>query len=164
MFVTGEVMNLDMNAISALMQMFAGKGREPSREQYPPREQTAAQSPFAAQNGLGEKADFSQKPKADPLAGILGMFSGQATDASPIMPMLMNMLKRPAAQPSGSVSGEKPTPEPEQERQKDGKTNKSAAPDVSFEGAFQSAGKFAPISFAGYALISALNLLSNHRD
>lgn len=189
-------MNFDLNAISSLMQLLA---KQAPPKQEPPRGQTAGISSFVKQNGIGEKVDLTQKQNsnsANPLAGILEMMGApQGGDAmSALMPMLMNMLKKPEApiqNPStskkndGAEYPQTPNSSPQYDRLREeaacgqdhgGSLNRNAQ----FGGYAKqeygektprrdeqalgpaNAEKFVPISFAGYALISALNILYNH--
>lgn len=63
-------------------------------------------SPFAKQNGLGDRIDFSatkrQEQPNDPMGSLLNMFKGQGYSISDILPIIMNM--RPKAATAGASS------------------------------------------------------------
>lgn len=188
MFVTGESMNLDFNAISAMLQLL----NKPlaTTSQNSASEGSENSSPFAKINGIGEKVDISarkQQPAANPVASVLETLggSGGGDMLSTLMPMLMNLGKKPERQSDersqNSARSEKEATAPMQnsvsnaplqnnsanapiERRAQNNTNDNvndSKPESNFS-RLKSAEKFAPISFAGYALISALNRLYCH--
>lgn len=103
MFVTGADMNFDLNAISTLVQMLA--------KPQPPKQPAdgRAISPFARENGIGERIELSQKTSAEPMAGILEMMGGKKNDMmASLMPLFANAFKKPEqAQKSESNIGQK---------------------------------------------------------
>lgn len=219
MFVTGAYMNFDLNAISALMQMMGKTSTAPTPAQ---EKNSAGMSPFARENGLGEKAyvqDNSKQKPHDALTSILGMMSGKPSEggegAASILPLLMNLIKKPEP-PKTNAQSAPQTSEYDSEQNAtarhdhaatyenmpyrnatpahENRQNATTAPkatdtnDLAPRGQFMSIYKkdgahsngnisgqggekyneklahgeiFAPISFAGYALISALNILYN---
>ncbi len=178
MFVTGDGMNFDLNALSALMQLM-GKPTSGAKSE-PAREQNASISSFAKENGIGQKVEISgiepQAP-ASPLSGILEMMgakpSGNGDAMSALMPMLMNMLKKPESTAKNSSNQEidqkmsaqdsQNSPTPGSDLRKapfdpaknigNFRTQEELSTDL------ENGEKFSPIAFAGYALISALNIL-----
>ncbi len=149
-------MNLDVNTLSAVMQLL-GKGNadlsalagmfaggNTSGAAVAGRPAQSADTPFVRQNRIGERIDFSSsgQPKD---ASILNMLKG-GTDMSNMLPMLLGMLK-PAAKTSTAKAEEKRD------------TQSQAAAEYKAQPKQNSKGTFAPISFAGYPAISALNVL-----
>lgn len=179
MFVTGESMNLDLNTLSAFMQLLGNNAPAPKRQEYAaPRQEHARDnkfaSPFARENGIGEKVEFGgasdkKTPPQNPMASILDALSGKPANGdmmSALLPTLMNMLKKPDAPAASPAANNVPQSKNEESRAKcaSAAQGNQAAPVVDVSPAksarpLTDAEIFSPISFAGYALISALNIL-----
>ena len=201
-------MNFDVNTLSTLMQlMSAQKPRESddaSRTNgadnvYNNRigTQGQTQSVFAMQNGLGQHVDISSKPEkksqptSNPMSAIFDMMSGKggsgnADMMSSLMPMLMNMMSKPAQvaengnknksdksnqsfeqklknamdSASGNDNGSKQVNKGDNAQSVDNACNEKAQNRQSNQVKSDlPRDKYSPISFAGYALICSLNKL-----
>ncbi len=125
----------DLNALTTLLQLFSRpSGREPAQE--PKRAENV--SVFARENGLGEIVDPAPKKteQSNPMLSLLELMTkGGGDGMSSVLPMLMNLFKKPSEQ-----EAVRPAAAPKPQRP-------------------QNLDMFSPISFAGYTLISALNKL-----
>ncbi len=154
--------------------------------------QRVATSSFVRENGIGEKVRIEadrtpSQTSSSPIAGILELMGGKSggTDGmSALMPMLMGLLSKggQGGDRNPSTCGNKETPasygtpqngrggfsddrsdyaqqdnsEMSKSKQRHDKTTFNDTRSLSPQG------MYAPISYAGYSLISALNLLYRH--
>lgn len=75
-------MNFDLNMLSNIMQALGKQSAAPN---------PSPQSPFIAQNGIGERIDLKGKP-TNPMAGMMDMLSKGDNNMMSIFPMLMGMM------------------------------------------------------------------------
>ena len=111
-------MNLDMNAISMLMQMMQKNGEKKPQEAQNTHMQarddkSIGKSAFTLQNGIGEqiRLDFSGNseptdPKTDfikslssqnPMLALLSGMQGGKADISSMLPLFMSLMQKPKA-------------------------------------------------------------------
>lgn len=123
MVVTRWNMNLDMNAISMLMQMMQknGDAKPPQKPQETQNTHMRAcddkrieKSAFALQNGIGEQIrfDFSGNPEPtdqktdfikslssqNPILALLGGMQGGKADISSMLPLVMSLMQKPKSE------------------------------------------------------------------
>lgn len=169
-------MNLDVNMISNLMQMLSAN-KAPS----PPSKEPL--NAFAAQNGLGQRAEIfssdaqrsgergakvgaSNSGGQNQMATLLNLLTGGAPSDGgmlSMLPTLMNLFKgKPESQKNA------PTDENAKSGTHPERSEKEEHDELNDSAKFRrkcSRGddKFQPVIFAGYALISALNKLYNDK-
>lgn len=175
-------MNFDLNMLSSLMQLL-GSGspsqrQEPAAQrQEPARGENKSASPFARENGIGEKVDIGageqKMSPPNPMANILDALGGKPASGdmmSALLPMLMNMFKKTETPNASPAANAAPTSKDEEQRAKCASADvapkshtatKTDNCEISSQNRrpLADAEIFSPISFAGYALISALNIL-----
>ena len=182
MVVTRWNMNLDMNAISMLMQMMQknGDAKPPQKPQEAQNthmqardDKSIGKSAFTLQNGIGEqiRLDFSgnsepNDPKTDfikslpsqnPMLALLSGMQGGKADISSMLPLFMSLMQKPKPESHRETAQSANCACSEQPANEKSEIAKNSADTAAIANKKETQrGIFSPFAFAGYEVISSL--------